>query len=396
MPTQNTHSTYGSVTKTFHWLTALLIVVAFPLGILAGDAPFATSDEIAQKAWLFSLHKTVGILAFFTAFGRILWAISQKKPALLNPDHRLEAFMAHLVHWLLYISMLMTPLSGWITHAASTGFAPVLLPFGDTLPFVPKSEALADLAAGAHYVFPKLLLITVVLHVAGALKHAFIDRDATLQRMLPFTPHISPLPAQTPHRAPMLVAIGIFAVATGFGAYLGQSKPPRTAPAQLTRVASDWRVTQGRLQISVRQFGNTVTGEFADWTARISFDQHAPAAKKGHVEVVISIGSLTLGAITDQALGFDYLAADDRPKATYAADIFAGENGGYVAKGTLTLKGVSQALAFPFELALMDSTAEMHGVFTLNRMDFGIGAIQPDDSSLGFNVAVEVELSAEK
>jgi len=122
----NTQTTYGSVSKVFHWLTALLILTAFPLGILANGAPFATGEEIVQKAWLFSLHKAVGVTIFFTALARILWAISQKKPAGLHSDNKLETFAAEAVHWRLYISMLMVPLSGWLHHAASVGFAPTL------------------------------------------------------------------------------------------------------------------------------------------------------------------------------------------------------------------------------------------------------------------------------
>ena len=153
MSRTNTQTTYGSVTKTFHWLTALLILTAFPLGILANGAPFATGDEIAQKAWLFSLHKTVGVTTFFTALARILWAISQKKPAGLHSDNKLETFAAESVHWLLYISMLMVPLSGWLNHAASVGFAPILWPpflgpLGQSLPLVPKSEAVSAFFSG--------------------------------------------------------------------------------------------------------------------------------------------------------------------------------------------------------------------------------------------------------
>ena len=94
MALNNTDRAYGGVTKTFHWLTALLIFTAFPLGILAHDAPFDTSDELTRKALLFSLHKTVGVMAFLTALLRILWALTQTRPGLLNADHRLEAFAA--------------------------------------------------------------------------------------------------------------------------------------------------------------------------------------------------------------------------------------------------------------------------------------------------------------
>ena len=140
MPAQNTLQRYGSVARTLHWLTALLILTAIPLGLVATDMPFDTGEALAAKANLFSIHKTVGVAAFFVALIRILWAFTQPRPVPLHPDRRAETWLADLVHWMLYVSMLAVPLSGWVHNAAVTGFAPILWPFGQTLPFVPQSE----------------------------------------------------------------------------------------------------------------------------------------------------------------------------------------------------------------------------------------------------------------
>ena len=141
MSIANTHSNYGSVAKSFHWMTALLILTAFPLGIIAQQLPFETNEQLALKATLFSAHKTVGVLAFFTGLLRILWAISQRRPGLLNAEHKLEATAAETAHWLLYGSMLAVPLTGWIHHASTEGFAPIWLPIGQNLPLVQNRKA---------------------------------------------------------------------------------------------------------------------------------------------------------------------------------------------------------------------------------------------------------------
>jgi cytochrome b561 len=98
MSASNTTRSYGSVTKTFHWLTVLLILAAIPLGIIANGLAYDTSEALAFKAFLFSMHKTVGITAFFVALARIFWALSQPKPAGLHPERRAESFLAELVH----------------------------------------------------------------------------------------------------------------------------------------------------------------------------------------------------------------------------------------------------------------------------------------------------------
>ena len=138
MPLPNTTRSYGGIAKSFHWLTALLMFTVIPLGLIANDLAhqiqspgFSGSQEVITRATLlFSLHKTIGVTLFFVALFRILWAFTQPKPGLLNADNKPEALAAETVHWLLYGSLVMVPLSGWIHHAATTGFAPIWWPLG--------------------------------------------------------------------------------------------------------------------------------------------------------------------------------------------------------------------------------------------------------------------------
>lgn len=392
MSSTNTTTTYGSITKSFHWLTALLILTAFPLGILAHDAAFSTGAEIAQKAWLFSLHKTVGVTAFFTALARIIWAISQTKPHALHPDRTLETFAGEAVHWLLYISMLMVPLSGWLHHAASVGFAPILWPFGQSLPMVPKSEAVSAFFAGGHSVFTKLLMATIVLHIAGALKHLIIDKDQTLHRMLPSSANITAAPASKHSKAPMLAAFGLYGLAIALGSWIGLASQDAHNHEPLAEVSSDWDVSDGSLALTISQFGSDVTGSFTDWTAAISFD---PETGSGHVDVTINIASLTLGSLSAQALGADFFDAEAHPTASFSADISPSDTG-YSATGPLKVKDVTVPTTVAFSLEITEGVAVMQGALSLNRLDFGIGANMPDESSLKFPVQIDINLTASR
>ncbi len=183
MSAQNTARTYGSVTRAFHWSIALLIVTLIPLGLVANRLPFDTGAQLALKGAVFQVHETLGIFVFIIAAARIRWAMTQTRPVPLHPERRAESFLADLVHWLLYASLVLVPLTGWIGHAATEGFAPIWWPLGQGLPFVPKSDAVAHTFASLHIVFGRVLIIVLLLHIAGALKHHLIDRDATLRRM---------------------------------------------------------------------------------------------------------------------------------------------------------------------------------------------------------------------
>lgn len=396
----NSDASYGAVTKTFHWLTALLILTAIPLGFIAENMPYETSAELARKAWMFSFHKTVGILAFFTALARILWALSQPKPGLLNADKTLEAWAAETVHWLLYASMLLVPLTGWIHHAATSGFAPIWWPLGQDLPLVPKSEGISGFFSALHLIFGKVLIASIVLHFFGAMKHHLIDRDDTLRRMLPGS--VAPdVPAQHHSFVPVVAAVVIYVAAFGFTALTGPTHDHSTdgpAAPELAEKASDWVVEEGALAIAVTQFGSDVAGEFSDWTASIVFDPEAEGPEVGSVEVEIAIASLTLGSVTNEALDPEFLDAANSPVATYRADLRrVDENGGYEAVGTLSLKGTEAPLVLPFALSLEDGLAVVEGATSLDRRDYGIGTKSyADEETVAFDVSIAIALSARR
>lgn len=395
MPVNNTADRFGSVSKTFHWLTALLILTLMPLGLIANEMPYDNSEQLADKAWMFSLHKTLGIAAFFVALARISWALSQPKPGLLHPDRKLESLAAETVHWLLYGSLVLVPLSGWIHHAATTGFAPIWWPLGQNLPLVPKSEMLAATFAGAHWVLTKVLGLSILLHIAGALKHHVVDKDATLRRMWFGGAVVPKTPGKHKHAAPIAAALALWALALSGGAALGVYAPhgDTVQAAALADVQSDWQVQDGTLTITVTQLGSEVTGSFEDWTAAISFDETIKNGVAGTVDVTVSIGSLTLGSVTDQAMGPDYFNVNDFPTAQFVGDIITVVDG-YAVDGTLSMKGMTLPATLPFGLSLDGDTATASGGLALNRIDYGIGENMADESTLMFNVDVDFSLTA--
>ncbi len=405
MSLTNTHSSYGGVTKAFHWLTALLILTALPLGWFANQLAHAiydpniptTEDDIARAAQLFSLHKTIGVTVFFVALARILWAVTQTKPGLLNADNKPEAFAAETVHWLLYGSLVLAPLSGWIHHAATDGFAPILWPFGQNLPLVPKSAFLAEISASLHWLFVWTLGVALVLHIAGALKHHVVDKDSTLRRMLPGQSDAPEPPAQHHSSVPAFAALAIWGAVLVGGWSTGMLDDRSKASedtAELAEVQSEWEVEDGTLSITISQLGSPVTGEFAEWTAAIAFEDPAEPGLAGSVDVTIAIGSLNLGTVTDQAMGADFFDSTQFPTAQFKADLFK-TDAGYEARGPLTIRDKSIDVVLPFTLELADDAATMSGKLELNRMDFDVGTSQPTEDSLGFTVIVAVELTAE-
>jgi cytochrome b561/polyisoprenoid-binding protein YceI len=394
MPIRNTKTSFGTVTRSFHWLTALVILTAMPLGLIANNLS-SGPESIALKAQLFSLHKTIGVVAFFLGVARILWAFSQARPVPLHPERRLETLLAEAVHWLLYLSLVIVPLSGWIHHAAVDGFAPILWPFGQGLPFVPKSETVANLAGMAHWLFTKLLAAAILLHVLGAVKHHLIDRDATLRRM---ARGVSAPAVAAPHRtrlAPLVLALGIYGAGAAVAVTMTTPQAPPTPTTLQAPVPNpgNWQVETGSLGFRVTQMGAPVEGSFAGWTAEITFDERVTDGPAGRVEVVVDLASVNLGSVTEQVKGAEFFDVAAHPTARFTADLIAGPSGP-VATGSLQLRGAEQPVTLPFTLNITGDKAEMTGRLTLDRRDFGIGAGYSDEATVGFAVEILVTLTA--
>ncbi|MFT5630183.1 MAG: cytochrome b561/polyisoprenoid-binding protein YceI [Gammaproteobacteria bacterium] len=386
-----TTTAYSSQTKIFHWLTALLIIAIIPLGVIAGQLPIDTDAQVATKTMLFSLHKTLGVTVFIVALARIGYALTQSKPAGLHPERKLETLLAEVVHWLLYISLVAVPLSGWIHHSAAAIAAPIWIPFAQSLPFVPTDPTVSDFFRGLHWLWSKIMVASILLHFAGAMKHHFIDKDDTLRRMW-WVNNVYVSHKKSISYFPPIIAAGIFVVVAAIGAGAGILSHEKSDAPALAAVASDWRVTDGTIGITVKQLGNDVSGSFDDWVSVIIFDETADT-DAGSVQTTINIASLSLGSVTSQAMGRDFFDQGQFPNAVFAADLIR-EGGTYVADGTLSIKGITVPVSMPFAVSVDDNTATMTGTVQLDRRDFTIGESMMDEGNLGFMVTVQISLAA--
>lgn len=399
----NTRETYGLVAQLLHWATAVLIFILLPLGVYMYDLPDSTGAEVARKAWFYSLHKTLGVTVFAIAIFRVLWALIQPHPRLLNADRTLESLAAQTVHWTLYGAIICMPLTGWLHHSASEGFAPIWWPLPQDLPIVAKDPHLARALGVTHYFTAILLVLSLALHIGGALKHALIDRDGTLGRMIPGVRPVAPEALSAPRHKwlPMILAALAF-VALGAASLYDAVKYTQSIAQNQTELspaeASGWLVDKekSRIAIEIVQMGNPVSGGFDNWSAAITFDPDDLEAAS--VEVEVDVASITLGGVAEQARGPNFLNVAAHPVARFVSASFAstGENT-YEAKGELSLAGRSQPLTLPFSLRIEGDRAFVEAEVTLERLAFGIGEQGfSGDGQLGFGVKVKVTLEADR
>ena len=169
---------YTGVAIGLHWLLALAIAGTFAVGLYMHELPVSPT-----RLKLYSYHKWAGVTILALSVLRLLWRFTHRPPADV-PMPGWQAFVAHATHWALYALFFLVPLAGW-AYSSAAGFPVVwfgVLPLPD---FVAVDKALAEVLKERHEQLAWLMVLLVLAHVGGAIKHQFIDKDGLLNRMRP-------------------------------------------------------------------------------------------------------------------------------------------------------------------------------------------------------------------
>lgn len=170
---------YTRTAMSLHWLIALMLFGMFGFGLYMVELPLSP-----QKLKFYSYHKWAGVTVFLLVLARLAWRITHRPPALPADMPAWQVRAAKAGHHLLYLLMVIVPLSGWLMSSAK-GFQTVwfgVLPLPDLLD---KDEALGEALLLTHRLLNWFFMLVVAGHVVAALKHHFIDHDGLLSRMLP-------------------------------------------------------------------------------------------------------------------------------------------------------------------------------------------------------------------
>lgn len=173
----------GKLTISLHWIIAAIIMGLCATGLYMSRA----------EAWnLYPIHKSIGVLVLFIAMLRVAWRIKSGWPKAAADYSRIERVAAKIVKWVLIIGSIALPVTGMLFSGAGGHgfglFGLVIVPAqhmpGKPAEVLAYSEFWASLGETLHHVSAYVLIVAILAHMAGALKHHFVDRDTTLKRML--------------------------------------------------------------------------------------------------------------------------------------------------------------------------------------------------------------------
>lgn len=171
---------YQTPARLFHWIIAAAVLLMIPAGLIM------TQEGIARplQDTLFLFHKNIGVILIPLILLRLIYRLRHPAPPLPSSLPGWQRSAAAVSHLLLYLLLIVMPISGFVRVRAG-GFPIELLDRLGAGPWLAKSEALADAAKGLHYAAALLLIAVLAVHIGAALQHGLIRRDGVWSRIWP-------------------------------------------------------------------------------------------------------------------------------------------------------------------------------------------------------------------
>jgi len=168
---------YGNLAVAIHWLSAALILTQIYLGFAFSDLPKGS----AERAELFTWHKTVGVVILLLALTRLAVRLIDAPPPYPADFPKWERRVAVWSHRLLYFLIIALPLTGLAAVSKGAKGGMTELAGGTWFPVLPI-PAIGE----AHEVLAFATIGLLALHILAALKNQFFNRGPVADRMPPF------------------------------------------------------------------------------------------------------------------------------------------------------------------------------------------------------------------
>jgi cytochrome b561 len=169
---------YTVTARVLHWLTAFLVLIMIPAGIIIANEWGGRLQET-----LYDLHKSGGALLVPIIITRLIYRLTHRPAPLPQDIPAIQRFAAHANHWALYGLLLVQPFVGWIATSAYRAPRPFFWLF-ELPPIWREDRAFSEQMFAAHRFIGIAIAVLVAVHVGAALFHHFARRDRVLMRMI--------------------------------------------------------------------------------------------------------------------------------------------------------------------------------------------------------------------
>jgi cytochrome b561 len=176
----NSSKGYGAIPQAAHWLTVILVAVAWVSGLLGDDLP----KGAPRAAGLF-VHISAGLVVMVLLVVRLAWNLSNRPPDAESTGLGIWVDrLGRTAHYLLYGLLIAVPVAGIVVQFARGDALPVFGIADIASPWA-RDRAFARSLKEVHEILAHTLMIVAGFHAAAALFHHWVLRDRTLAKMLP-------------------------------------------------------------------------------------------------------------------------------------------------------------------------------------------------------------------
>lgn len=367
---------YTGVAIGFHWLIAALIISMLAIGKWMTELDIENPLRFTLTQW----HKSFGVAVLIFSLFRLIWRATHKPPAAISGP-AWEKKAASVTHTLFYVLLFTVPLAGWLMVSASPLNIPTVLFQTLPWPHIPlpglseqNTEQLAGLFHLLHELAANLLLALVLLHIGAALRHHFILKDGILKRMSLFT--------ESGNLANGLIPMVLLLLALCAGVLTLNKTMAKSVPLA---------IATGEVRFTATLMGSDLVGTFENSEIEVQLDPEKPEAGVLNATVLTATMHTGDSQVDGTLIEKDWFDIENYPQASFTSDSISKKpDGSIYVSGTLTMKETSGMINFPITIEAVGEQKLLKGGFTINRLDYKIGAIdQPGDGYAGFNVLIE-------
>jgi cytochrome b561 len=175
----NTPTSWGSVSRWFHWILGSAIIGMIAYGWWMNHVPVR-----GVRLFYRSIHADIGYVVLLLTVLRLVWRGVNPRPELPDDAPRWQRMAARISHWALYLATILVAMLGWAMAGARAPDYSSWFGLFDVLQFTSPDKAAAHAYEERHIFFAYVLLALIAIHIAAAAWHHFVRRDRVAARMI--------------------------------------------------------------------------------------------------------------------------------------------------------------------------------------------------------------------
>ncbi|HEU4551467.1 MAG TPA: YceI family protein [Chitinophaga sp.] len=135
--------------------------------------------------------------------------------------------------------------------------------------------------------------------------------------------------------------------------------------------ATSWKIADG---YTIKFEAKGASGSFSGLKGEIVFDPEDLPGSRFNVTISTASINTNNGLKNKHAKGEKYLYVKKYPLIRFTSSAVKQSGNGYVASGTLEIRGVKKEVSLPFSFSKTDTGGLFTGNITVNREDYQVGS----------------------